>query len=164
MIQVRAYTDGACSGNPGPGGWGVVLQAWRDGELIRNLELSGRALETTNNQMELEAACQALEALNRWSRIRIHTDSRYVCDGISKWILGWKARNWKTKAGQPVKNIELWQRLDRLCQLHSVEWKWVKGHAGNVGNEIADRLACEARDMAVTTVARTEIYDLTEQE
>lgn len=141
MTDLIAYTDGACSGNPGPGGWGVLLEA-RDGEtLVKSKELSGGLPETTNNQMELTAAIEALNALERPSKITIITDSVYVKDGITSWIHGWKARGWKTAAKKPVKNEELWKALDEAAQRHQVTWEWIKGHAGHDGNERADELA-----------------------
>lgn len=133
---VMIYTDGACSGNPGPGGWGAILQ-WRGKEK----ELSGAAPVTTNNAMELTAVIQALEALKRPVRVIISTDSRYVKDGITKWIHSWKRNGWQTIDKQPVKNIELWQRLDANAAKHAIEWRWVKGHSGHTENERADKLA-----------------------
>ena len=141
MAELFAYTDGACSGNPGPGGWGVVLQA-REGEaVLRERELSGGAAETTNNQMELMAAISALETLRRPSAITIVTDSTYVKNGITGWIHGWKRNGWRNAAKKPVANAELWQRLDAAQALHDVTWTWVKGHAGHPENERADALA-----------------------
>ena len=137
--DVEAFTDGACSGNPGPGGWGAVL---RFGE--HEKELSGGEVETTNNRMELMAAIAALEALKRPVSIRITTDSTYVRDGITKWIHGWKRNGWKTAAKKPVKNADLWQRLEQATSTHRVEWAWVKGHAGHPENERADELARNA--------------------
>ncbi len=133
---VEIYTDGACSGNPGPGGWGVLLR-WRGVEK----ELNGGETETTNNRMEMMAAIRALEALERSIPARLHTDSRYVRDGITKWIHGWKKNGWKTAAKKPVKNVDLWQQLDDLIARYQVEWIWVKGHAGNPDNERVDELA-----------------------
>jgi ribonuclease HI len=133
---VRMYTDGACSGNPGPGGWGVVLQ-FNGNER----ELNGGEAETTNNRMELMAAIQGLEALKRPVRVDVYTDSTYVRDGITKWIKGWKARGWKTAAKKPVKNVDLWQRLETSMAPHDAHWHWVKGHAGHPENERADELA-----------------------
>ncbi len=133
------YTDGACSRNPGPGGWGVVL---RYGTQEKEL-YGGEAAETTNNRMELMAAIQALECLNRPIAVRLHTDSTYVRDGITKWVAGWKRNGWKTSARQPVKNVDLWQRLDAATNRHQVDWHWVKGHAGHPENERADRLAAK---------------------
>ena len=141
MLELKAFTDGACSGNPGPGGWGVVLQAINAGEIVKERELSGGAGETTNNQMELMAAISALETLERASSITVVTDSSYVKDGVSTWIHGWKRNGWKTAAKKPVKNIELWQRLDAAQARHNVTWEWVKGHAGHPENERADALA-----------------------
>ena len=131
MLELKAFTDGACSGNPGPGGWGVVLQAINAGEIVKERELSGGAGETTNNQMELMAAISALETLDRASTITVVTDSSYVKDGVSTWINGWKRNGWKTAAKKPVKNVELWQRLDAAQARHNVTWEWVKGHAGH---------------------------------
>ena len=133
---VEIHTDGACSGNPGPGGWGVVLRFGK-----RTRELSGGEPDTTNNRMELTAAIEALDALQRPVTVRLHTDSTYVKDGITKWILRWKANGWKTAGRKPVKNQDLWQRLDEALGRHEVTWRWVKGHAGNPGNERADSLA-----------------------
>ena len=133
---VEAFTDGACSGNPGPGGWGVVLR-W--GELER--EMNGGEAQTTNNRMELMAAIEALRAMKRPTTIRIWTDSTYVRDGITKWIHGWKRNGWKTAAKAPVKNADLWQQLDDLARVHKVDWQWVRGHDGHPENERADALA-----------------------
>lgn len=141
MLELKAFTDGACSGNPGPGGWGVVLQAINAGDIVKERELSGGAGETTNNQMELMAAISALETLDRASTITVITDSSYVKDGVSTWIHGWKRNGWKTAAKKPVKNVELWQRLDAAQARHNVTWEWVKGHAGHPENERADALA-----------------------
>ncbi len=141
MAELYAFTDGACSGNPGPGGWGVLLQA-RDGDaVIRERELSGGSPETTNNRMELMAAITALETLDRPSALTLVTDSAYVKDGLTRWIHGWKRNGWKTAAKKPVKNAELWQRLDAAAARHDVTWRWVKGHAGHPENERADELA-----------------------
>jgi ribonuclease HI len=134
--QVLIYTDGACRGNPGPGGWGAVLQ-WGG----REKELCGGELATTNNRMELTAACEALEALNRPCVVELHTDSQYVKTGISEWLRIWKAKGWKTTTKGAVKNEDLWRRLDAANQRHTVTWKWVKGHAGHELNERADGLA-----------------------
>ncbi len=136
---VTIHTDGACSGNPGPGGWGAILE-WGGHEK----ELSGAEAETTNNRMELTAAIVALETLKRPCRIRLVTDSTYVRDGVTKWIHAWKKNGWKTAAKKPVKNEDLWKRLDAATQRHAVEWEWVKGHAGHPENERADALAREA--------------------
>ena len=141
MAELVAHTDGACSGNPGPGGWGVLLQA-RDGKrVLKERELSGGAANTTNNRMELMAAIAALEALERPSSITIVTDSTYVKNGVTGWIHGWKRNGWKTAAKKPVKNADLWQRLDAAQARHKVTWEWVKGHAGHEENERADELA-----------------------
>ncbi|WP_368184767.1 ribonuclease HI [Aestuariibius sp. HNIBRBA575] len=141
MPTLYAYTDGACSGNPGPGGWGALLIAYEGEAVIKEKMLKGGAAETTNNQMELLAAISALDALERPSTITIVTDSSYVKDGITKWIHGWKAKGWKTAAKKPVKNEELWKRLDEATKRHNVTWEWVKGHAGHPENERADELA-----------------------
>jgi len=146
VLELKAFTDGACSGNPGPGGWGVVLQAIHAGEIVKERELSGGAGETTNNQMELMAAISALETLDRASTITVVTDSSYVKDGVSTWIHGWKRNGWKTAAKKPVKNVELWQRLDAAQARHKVTWEWVKGHAGHPENERADALARAGMD------------------
>jgi len=141
MPDLYAYTDGACSGNPGPGGWGAILIA-KDGEtVLKERELNGGAPQTTNNQMELMAAICALEALERSSTVTVVTDSSYVKDGITTWIHGWKKRGWKTAGKKPVKNEDLWKRLDAAQARHDVTWKWVKGHAGHPENERADELA-----------------------
>lgn len=140
---VEAFTDGACLGNPGPGGWGVLLR-WRGAER----ELSGGETDTTNNRMELMAAIQALEALTRPVAVRVHTDSRYVRDGITEWIRTWKRNGWKTSRRKSVKNDDLWRRLDEALQRHRVEWRWVRGHAGHPENERADRLARDAAEQA----------------
>ena len=137
--EVELFTDGACSGNPGPGGWGAIL---RMGE--RERELSGGEPATTNNRMELMGAISALEALKGPSNVELHTDSKYVQQGISQWIHGWKRNGWKTADKKPVKNTDLWQRLDEAMKHHDVKWHWVKGHAGHDMNERADELAREA--------------------
>ena len=138
---VDVYTDGACRGNPGPGGWGVILR-------FRGTEKSlyGGEHETTNNRMELTAAIRALEALTRPCRVCLTTDSRYVHDGITEWLPNWKRQGWKTAARKPVKNADLWQQLDTVVARHRVEWRWVRGHTGNPGNERADQLANQAID------------------
>ena len=138
MNQVEIYTDGACKGNPGPGGWGVLL---RSGTTQK--ELYGGEPSTTNNRMELMAVIQALEALKRPCAVTLYLDSQYVLKGITEWLPGWKAKGWKTASKQPVKNVELWQRLDGLLQQggHKVDWRWVRGHNGDPGNERADALA-----------------------
>ena len=144
--KLVAYTDGACSGNPGPGGWGVLLQAFSDDKVVKERELSDGEKLTTNNKMELRAAIAALEILDRTSEITIITDSKYVMNGIQTWLAGWKKNNWKTASKKPVKNVELWKRLDLLCEQHKVKWDWVKGHAGNMGNERVDKLARSAME------------------
>ncbi|GGE39407.1 ribonuclease H [Marinicauda pacifica] len=139
MTLVTIHTDGACSGNPGPGGWGALLE-WNGHEK----EISGAEPETTNNRMELMAAIQALETLKRASKVRLVTDSVYVRDGVTKWIHNWKRNGWKTSAKKPVKNADLWQRLDEAAKRHDIKWEWIKGHAGHAENERADALAREA--------------------
>ena len=141
MHDLIAYTDGACSGKPGPGGWGVVMQAKAGDKVTKQRQLKGGATETTNNRMELMAAISALETLSRRSAITIVTDSIYVKDGVTKWIFGWKKTGWKTAAKKPVKNEDLWKRLDAAQAQHQVTWEWVKGHAGHPENELADKLA-----------------------
>jgi ribonuclease HI len=141
MSLVEIYTDGACRGNPGPGGWGALLST---GE--HEKELSGAEALTTNNRMELTAVIRALESLKRPSEARIYTDSEYVRKGITEWVRNWKARGWKTADRKPVKNQDLWERLDALAAGHKIEWRWVKGHSGVPGNERVDRLANEAID------------------
>ncbi|NBR33172.1 MAG: ribonuclease HI [Rhodobacteraceae bacterium] len=141
MLELFAYTDGACSGNPGPGGWGVLLRAIKGADIVKERTLSGGAAETTNNQMELLAAISALEALEKPSKITVVTDSAYVKNGVTGWIFGWKRNGWRTSNKKPVKNVELWQRLDKAAARHTVTWEWVKGHAGHPENERADELA-----------------------
>jgi len=139
--RLYAFTDGACSGNPGPGGWGALLQAREGGVVSRERELSGGERLTTNNRMELMAAIAALEALERAAAITIVTDSAYVKGGLTGWIHGWKRNGWRTADKKPVKNEDLWRRLDAAAQRHTVTWEWVKGHAGHPENERADELA-----------------------
>jgi len=141
MPEIFAYTDGACSGNPGPGGWGVLMRAVADNKIVKERELCGGEPDTTNNRMELLAAINALEVLERDSVITIVTDSAYVKNGVTSWIHSWKRNGWKTSARKPVKNVELWQRLDLAQARHSVTFEWVKGHAGHEENERADELA-----------------------
>ncbi|MDF1669618.1 MAG: ribonuclease HI [Roseovarius sp.] len=141
MAELFAYTDGACSGNPGPGGWGVLMRAVQDGKIIKERELQGGEADTTNNRMELLAAIHALEVLERPSTLTIVTDSAYVKNGVTGWIHGWKRNGWRTSNKKPVKNVELWQRLDEAQARHTVTWEWVKGHAGHPENERADELA-----------------------
>jgi ribonuclease HI len=143
MKAIVAYTDGACRGNPGPGGWGVVLQC--DG---REKELCGGEPVTTNNRMEMTAAIRALEALKEPCRVDVYTDSVYVKNGITEWLPNWRRRGWRTAGRKPVKNQDLWRSLSELTTMHDVQWHWVKGHAGNRGNEIADRLANKGLDLA----------------
>ena len=141
MHDLIAYTDGACSGNPGPGGWGALLIAQKDGAIVKEKELLGGEAETTNNRMELLAAINALNAMTKPSNITVITDSAYVKDGITKWIIGWKRNGWKNSQKKPVKNEDLWKLLDQATLQHVVTWQWIKGHAGHVGNERADELA-----------------------
>ncbi|GKY86206.1 ribonuclease HI [Sinisalibacter aestuarii] len=143
MVDLVAHTDGACSGNPGPGGWGVLLEAKDGNRVLKERTLSGGEAETTNNRMELMAAIMALEVLERPSAITVVTDSAYVKNGVTGWIHGWKRNGWKTSNKKPVKNADLWQRLDEAQARHEVHWKWIKGHAGHDGNERADELARE---------------------
>ena len=138
---ITIYTDGACLGNPGPGGWGVLL-SWRGHEK----ELSGAEKDSTNNRMELTAAIMALEAVNRPSNVKLVTDSRYVIQGINDWLPGWIAKGWKTASKGPVKNQDLWQRLDEATKRHKIEWEWVKGHSGHIENERVDELARRAAE------------------
>ena len=133
---VDIYTDGACSGNPGPGGWGALLVLGG-----HERELSGGEANTTNNRMEMRAAIEALTALKRPMKVRLHTDSTYLRDGITRWIAGWKKNGWRTASKKPVKNVDLWQRLETALTTHEVEWFWVRGHAGHPGNERADSIA-----------------------
>jgi ribonuclease HI len=146
---VVIYTDGACKGNPGPGGWGAWLR-WGEHER----ELFGGEAQTTNNRMELTAVIQALASLKRGCRVAIYTDSAYVRNGITSWIHAWKQRGWRTVDKKPVKNVELWQRLDELNALHDVQWHWVKGHDGDPGNERADELANRGAATIVTSRTR----------
>lgn len=141
MPELFAYTDGACSGNPGPGGWGVLLVARDDGRVVKTRELKGGEAETTNNRMELMAAIEALNALERTSDITVVTDSAYVKNGVTEWIHGWKRNGWKASTRKPVKNADLWQALDAARARHRVKWEWIKGHAGHEENERADELA-----------------------
>lgn len=141
MAELFAYTDGACSGNPGPGGWGVLMRAMQGEDIVKERELQGGEPDTTNNRMELLAAIHALEVLERPSTLTIITDSAYVKNGVTGWIHGWKRNGWRTSAKKPVKNVELWQRLDEAQARHEVTWEWVKGHAGHPENERADELA-----------------------
>ena len=141
MTPIELYTDGACRGNPGPGGWGALLIA----NDVRK-ELRGAELLTTNNRMELMGAIEGLNALKRRCAVRLYTDSKYVLQGITEWLPDWKARGWRTAAKKPVKNQDLWERLDAAVLEHDIQWQWVKGHSGNAGNERVDQLANEAID------------------
>jgi ribonuclease HI len=141
MKSIEIYTDGACRGNPGMGGWGAIIQFQNNSK-----ELFGGRAETTNNQMEMRAVIEGLKALKEPCKIILYTDSKYVMDGITSWIHGWKKNNWKTANKKPVKNMELWQELDQLVNQHEITWKWVKGHAGIPGNERADELANKGID------------------
>ena len=143
---VELFTDGACSGNPGPGGWGAILRAGQ-----HEKELWGGEAQTTNNRMELTAVIRGLSALKRSMTVKVYTDSQYVQKGISEWIHGWKAKGWRTASKKPVKNVELWQRLDALASTagHRIEWRWVKGHSGDPGNERADALANQGVEQAL---------------
>ena len=143
MKHVEIFSDGACKGNPGPGGWGAIL---RMGE--HEKEMSGSESETTNNRMELMAAIRALQALNQPCRVTLHTDSRYVLDGITKWVFGWQKNGWRTANKKPVKNDDLWQALVEAVRQHQVEWVWVKGHDGHPENERVDKLASDAAHSA----------------
>ena len=146
MNRIEIYTDGACKGNPGPGGWGVLLKSG-----ATEKELFGGEPGTTNNRMELTAVIMALEALKRPCHVILHADSQYVLKGITEWLAGWKAKGWKTAARQPVKNVDLWQRLDELVATsgHKIEWRWVRGHNGDPGNERADELANRGVEQAL---------------
>lgn len=146
MDAIEIYTDGACKGNPGPGGWGVLLKS-----AGVQKELFGGELGTTNNRMEMMAVIEALSALKRPCRVTLHVDSQYVLKGMTEWLAGWKARGWKTAAKQPVKNVDLWQRLDELVNTagHRIDWRWVRGHDGDPGNERADLLANRGVEQAL---------------
>jgi ribonuclease HI len=141
MAEIFAYTDGACSGNPGPGGWGALMIARKGETVLREKELSGGEALTTNNRMELMAAISALESLTRASPVTLVTDSAYVKNGVTVWIHGWKRNGWRTADKKPVKNVDLWQRLEAAQARHRVSWQWIKGHAGHAENERADELA-----------------------
>jgi ribonuclease HI len=146
LNHIEIYTDGACKGNPGPGGWGVFLKSG-----ATEKELFGGELETTNNRMELTAVIRALEALKRPCQVTLHADSQYVLKGITEWLVGWKAKGWKTAAKQPVKNVDLWQQLDAVVSTsgHKIDWRWVRGHNGDPGNERADGLANRGVEQAL---------------
>ena len=150
MNEIIAYTDGACSGNPGPGGWGVVLRAESNEEVIKEILLCRGSYETTNNRMELTAAIVALKALNKSTIITVYIDSVYVKDGLTKWMPKWKSNGWKSSNKKPIKNDDLWKILDGENKKHKVNWQWVKGHSGNEGNELADKLATLERDKRKT--------------
>ena len=143
MKKIEIYTDGACSGNPGPGGWGALLLYGK-----HEKTLSGGDPDTTNNRMEMTAAIEALDALKNSCHVILHTDSTYVKQGITEWMIRWKSNNWRTSKRKPVKNVDLWQRLDTAVRRHQVEWRWVRGHSGVHGNERADELARDAIPMA----------------
>ena len=151
MNSIDIYTDGACKGNPGPGGWGALLKSGHTEKT-----LFGGELETTNNRMEMTAVIEALRALKRPCKVTLHVDSQYVLKGMTEWLTGWKAKGWKTAAKQPVKNVDLWQQLDALVNggSHHIEWRWVKGHAGDPGNERADALANLGVEQALREAAR----------
>jgi ribonuclease HI len=149
LTEVEIFTDGACKGNPGPGGWGVVIRAG-----AREKELNGGEPLTTNNRMELLAAIRGLEALKRPCRVQLYTDSTYVRDGITKWIHGWRKNGWRTADRKPVKNAELWQELVEAAAPHRVEWHWVKGHSGHAENDRADALACDGAAQFSNRAAR----------
>jgi ribonuclease HI len=144
MDDVEIFTDGACSGNPGPGGWGAILRSKGTEK-----ELSGGEKDTTNNRMEMMAVIAALEALTRPCNILITTDSQYVMKGMTEWLAGWKLKNWKTANKKPVKNADLWQRMELAAQQHKLDWQWVRGHQGHLENERADQLAVAAREQIV---------------
>lgn len=139
--QIEIFTDGACRGNPGPGGWGALL---RFGE--KEKKIKGSDLNTTNNRMEMQAAIAALESLSRPCKVKLVTDSKYLLDGVNSWLPNWKKRGWKTASKKPVKNEDLWRKLDELVQTHTIDWHWVKGHSGHTENEIVDQLANDAID------------------
>ncbi len=141
MDHVEIFTDGACSGNPGPGGWGVVMRAKNT-----ERELAGAEKDTTNNRMEMMAVIAGLEALKRPCKVTVTTDSQYVMKGMTEWLPGWKAKNWRTASKQPVKNADLWQRMEAAAAKHQLEWHWVRGHTGHAENERADQLAVAARE------------------
>jgi ribonuclease HI len=154
VSEVEIYTDGACRGNPGPGGWGVVLRAG-----LRERELCGGDPATTNNRMELTAAIQGLVALKRHCRVTVYTDSEYLRRGISEWLSQWKRRGWRTADRKPVKNEDLWRQLDELASFHDVHWRWVKGHSGHVDNERADQLANKGLEHALRAGAPVRVMD-----
>jgi len=140
-MQVKLFTDGACSGNPGPGGWGVILKALKNGEIVSEKEIHGGEEITTNNRMELTAAIKGLESLKKQSEVTIITDSKYLKDGMTKWINSWIANNWRSSTNKEIKNLDLWKTLYSLSQFHEIRWEWVKGHNAHKDNEKADYLA-----------------------
>lgn len=144
MDHVEIFTDGACSGNPGPGGWGAVMRFNH-----QEKDLSGGEKDTTNNRMEMMAVIAALEALKRPCQVTITTDSQYVMKGMTEWLPGWKTKNWRTASKQPVKNADLWQRMEKAAAIHQLTWQWVRGHSGHPENERADQLAVAAREKIV---------------
>lgn len=146
--EVKIYTDGACRGNPGPGGWGVILEYGKEAKMLYGSEAA-----TTNNRMELTAAIQALSALKRPCKIELYSDSKYVLQGITEWLPNWKQKGWRTAAKKPVMNSDLWQRLDALASMHDITWRWVKGHSGHVQNELADQLANKGIDELLSGIA-----------
>ena len=160
-LRIIAYTDGACSGNPGPGGWGLYLKAENEkGEILKENKFYGNEVHTTNNRMELIGAIKAMEKLNQNNGVSltIRTDSNYVRKGITEWLSSWKKNNWRKSDKKPVENKDLWEQLDKIVSKHSVNWEWVKGHAGETGNEIADALARKGRDEAKKTNSLNSDY------
>lgn len=157
MSNIIAYTDGACSGNPGPGGWGVVLRAKSDKRITKEKLISGGSSLTTNNRMELQAAIEALKALNRPSKITVYTDSIYLRDGLTKWIEKWKFNGWKSSNKKPIKNDDLWKTLEVENRKHQVTWEWIKGHSGHEGNELADQLARKEVDNMKTLTPKSDL-------
>jgi len=141
MFEIKIYTDGACSGNPGPGGWGAILTAFKQDKLISEKELCGGSIKTTNNQMELTAAIESLKELKRPTKVTVVTDSKYLMDGITKWLPNWQSNDWKNSKNKKVKNIELWRKIQELSRIHDISWEWVKGHSLHKENERADYLA-----------------------
>ena len=150
--EVKIYTDGACRGNPGPGGWGAVLEYGKESKLLYGAELL-----TTNNRMELMAVIQALSALKRPCKIDLTSDSKYVLKGITEWLPNWKQKGWRTSAKKPVMNSDLWQQLDQLASSHDISWHWVKGHSGHVQNELADQLANKGIDELMSGISQSQI-------
>ena len=140
MFEIKIYTDGACSGNPGPGGWGALIVVKKNNKILKKKEMSGGCAETTNNRMEITAAIQALKILNRKSRVVVVTDSKYLMDGVTKWVHKWRANSWQNTKKQEIKNVDLWKELFDLTQKHHIDWRWVKGHNSHEENERADYL------------------------